>query len=82
MGNLCGSCCKQSSSCENLTPDLDTRRRQQMEAAESRIAKLQSRGIRNMDAVKRQQMIDQQRERREEEASNYNVQPTLKWQMN
>ncbi|XP_076303318.1 small VCP interacting protein [Lasioglossum baleicum] len=82
MGNLCASCCKQSASCENLTPDLETRRRQQKEAAERRIAEQQTRGIKNMDAVRRQQRLDEQREKREEEASAYKSQPPLKWQVN
>ncbi|XP_076641395.1 small VCP interacting protein [Halictus rubicundus] len=82
MGNLCASCYKQSASCENLTPDLETRRRQQKEAAERRIAEQQSRGIKNMDAVRRQQRLDEQREKREEEANAYKAQAPLKWQVN
>ncbi|XP_033334210.1 small VCP interacting protein [Megalopta genalis] len=82
MGNLCTSCCKQSSSCDTLTPDLVTRRMQQKEAAERRIAEQQSRGIKNIEAVKRQQRLDQERERREQESGGYNSQPVLKWQMN
>ncbi|XP_029043179.1 small VCP/p97-interacting protein isoform X1 [Osmia bicornis bicornis] len=81
MGNLCMSCCKPSTSCEDLTPDVETRRRKQMEAAERRIAEQQSRGIKNIDAVKRQEKLDQQRDKRVEEAGNMNVQSNLKWQM-
>ncbi|XP_054000364.1 small VCP/p97-interacting protein [Hylaeus anthracinus] len=81
MGNLCTSCCNQSSSCEDLTPDLEVRRQKQREAAERNIAKLQNRGIKNVEAVNRQKMLDQQRERREEEASKMNENPTLKWQV-
>ncbi|KZC07912.1 hypothetical protein WN55_09954 [Dufourea novaeangliae] len=78
MGNLCMSCCKQSASHENLTPDLETRRRQQMEAADRRIAAQQSRGIKNIEAVKRQQRIDEEVKNRQEQAGNMNIQPTLK----
>lgn len=78
MGNLCLSCCKQSSSCEDLTPDLETRRRKQMEAAEKRIAEQQNRGIKNIEAVKRQERLDQLREKRQEEIGNRNVQSNLK----
>ncbi|XP_029043181.1 uncharacterized protein LOC114876170 isoform X3 [Osmia bicornis bicornis] len=59
----------------------ETRRRKQMEAAERRIAEQQSRGIKNIDAVKRQEKLDQQRDKRVEEAGNMNVQSNLKWQM-
>lgn len=81
MGNLCISCCKPSVSCEDLTPDLETRRKKQVEAAERRIAEQQSRGIKNIDAVKKQERLDQQREKRIEEAGNMDVQSNLKWQM-
>ncbi|XP_076387536.1 small VCP interacting protein isoform X2 [Megachile rotundata] len=59
----------------------EVRRKKQMEAAERRIAEQQNRGIKNIDAVKRQERLDQQRERRVEEAGNMNVQSNLKWQM-
>ncbi|XP_017761275.1 PREDICTED: small VCP/p97-interacting protein isoform X1 [Eufriesea mexicana] len=81
MGNICSSCCKQSSSYEDLTPDLETRRKKQMEAAERRIAEQQSRGIKNIDAVKRQERLDQLRDQRQEEVDNRNVQSNLKWQI-
>ncbi|XP_071862681.1 small VCP interacting protein [Bombus fervidus] len=81
MGNLCLSCCKESSSCEDLTPDLETRRRKQMEAAERRIAEQQNRGIKNTDAVRRQERLDQLREKRQEEVGSRNMQNNLKWQI-
>ncbi|XP_076636750.1 small VCP interacting protein [Colletes latitarsis] len=81
MGNICTSCFKQSSSYEDVTPDVEVRRMKQIEAAERRLAQQQSRGIKNMDAVRRQEMLDQQRDKRMEEASSINVQPTLKWQV-
>ncbi|CAK9818683.1 hypothetical protein ANTPLA_LOCUS9871 [Anthophora plagiata] len=81
MGNLCMSCCSGTPSCEDLTPDLETRRKKQMEAAERRIAEQQSRGIRNVGAVKIQERLDQLRDKRQEEAGNRNVQSNLKWQV-
>ncbi|XP_043527182.1 small VCP/p97-interacting protein [Frieseomelitta varia] len=81
MGNLFLSCCKGSSSCEDLTPDLEMKRRKQMEAAERRIAEQQSRGIKNIEAVKRQERLDQLREKRQEEVGNRNVQSNLRWQV-
>ncbi|XP_017787926.1 PREDICTED: small VCP/p97-interacting protein [Habropoda laboriosa] len=80
MGNYCLPCCKMSPSCENLTPDLETRRKQQMEAAEKRIAEQQSRGIKNIEAVKMQERLDQLRDKRQE-AGNREAQSTLKWQV-
>lgn len=82
MGNLCSSCCKESSSYEDLTPDLETRRRQQVAAAEKRIAEQNNRGIKNVDAVKRQERLDQQRDQRQAEAANTSTQAQLKWQVN
>ncbi|KAG7206475.1 hypothetical protein KM043_003820 [Ampulex compressa] len=82
MGNLCTSCCKESSSYEDLTPDLETMRRQQVEAAERRIAEQEQRGIKNIEAVKLQQKQAMERERLEREAANANAPGTLKWQVN
>ncbi|XP_076675864.1 small VCP interacting protein [Andrena cerasifolii] len=81
MGNICMSCCKESASCEDLTPDVETRRRKQMEAAERRIAEQQGRGIKDIESVKRQQRLDELREKRMEEAGNVNPQNALKWQV-
>lgn len=53
-------------------------RRKQVEAAERRIAEQQQRGIKNVDAVKRQQQLALQREKREQEAAASNTQPTMK----
>lgn len=82
MGNLCASCCKESSSYEDLTPDLETRRKRQMEAAEKRIAEQEQRGIKNIEAVRRQQQRALQLEKREQEAGNMSGQNQLKWQVN
>lgn len=49
-----------------------------MEAAEKRIAEQQNRGIKNIEAVKRQERLDQLREKRQEEIGNKNVQSNLK----
>ncbi|CAL7948412.1 unnamed protein product [Xylocopa violacea] len=81
MGNLCLSCCKESSSCEDLTPDLETRRRKQMEAAQRRIAEQQNRGIKNVDAVRKQERLDQLRDKRQEQAGNMSEQSNLRWQI-
>ncbi|XP_076176551.1 small VCP interacting protein [Ptiloglossa arizonensis] len=81
MGNLCTSCYKQSSTSEDYTPDLEFRRLKQMEAAEKRIHEQQNRGIKNVEAVRKQERIDQQRMKREEEASNMNTKSPLKWQV-
>lgn len=82
MGNLCGCCCKESSSYEDLTPDLETRRRMQREAAEKRIAEQEERGIKNIEAVKRQRQKALQIEKSEQEAANMGGQSKLKWQVN
>ncbi|XP_016836797.1 uncharacterized protein LOC100124203 [Nasonia vitripennis] len=81
MGNLL-DCCKGSSSYEDITPDRDTIRQQQAEAAERRLAEQEKRGIGNVNAVKRQQKLAEEREKRENEAGNLNNQAGLKWQMN
>lgn len=49
-----------------------------MEAAEKRIAEQQNRGIKNIEAVKRQERLDQLREKHQEEVGNKNVQSNLK----
>lgn len=55
----------------------ETMRRKQVEAAEKRIAEQQQRGIKNVEAVKRQQKLTMERERREQEAAA-STQPTLR----
>ena len=52
-----------------------------MEAAERRIAEQQGRGIKDIESVKRQQRLDELRDRRMEEAGNVNPQNALKWQV-
>ncbi|XP_057319269.1 reticulocyte-binding protein homolog 2a [Microplitis mediator] len=85
MGNLltaCTSCCKESGSYEDLTPDEQTRRQQQMEAAERRMREQEQRGIGNVNAVKRQQQQALEREKREQELANTDRDAPLKWQVN
>ncbi|KAL2743419.1 small VCP/p97-interacting protein [Vespula maculifrons] len=80
MGILCASCCKVSSSCDDLTPDLETRRRRQMEAAEKRIAEQEQRGIKDIESVKRKQKRTLELQKLEEEAGNISGQGKLKVQ--
>lgn len=86
MGNvlsMCTSCCKESTSYEDLTPDMQTRRQQQVEAAEKRRIEQEKRGIGNVDAVRRQQQLAAERAQREEEmATADNGDNPLKWQVN
>ncbi|XP_012216935.1 small VCP/p97-interacting protein [Linepithema humile] len=77
----CGSCFKESSSYEDLTPDRETMRRKQAEAAEKRIAEQQQHGIKNIESVKRQQQRALELERREQEAATSNRNPSLRWQV-
>lgn len=49
-----------------------------MEAAETRLKEQQSRGIKNIESVKRQERLDQLREKRQEEVGNMNPQTGLK----
>ncbi|XP_012534295.1 small VCP/p97-interacting protein [Monomorium pharaonis] len=81
MGNCCGSCDKGPSSYEDLTPDRETIRRKQAEAAERRIAEQQQRGIKDIESVKRQQRRALEIEKREQEAAASGTQPALRWQV-
>ncbi|XP_066593531.1 small VCP/p97-interacting protein [Prorops nasuta] len=80
MGNLCGFCCKEESY-EDLTPDVETRRRQQVEAAEKRLADQEHRGIKNVDAVRRQQQRALERDKLEQQTGNAGTQNPLRWQV-
>ncbi|XP_018045065.1 PREDICTED: small VCP/p97-interacting protein [Atta colombica] len=82
MGNCCATCYNGSSSYEDLTPDRETIRRKQAEAAEKRIAEQQQRGIKDIESVKRQQRRAMELEKREQEASTSSTQPALRWQVN
>ncbi|CAD0204974.1 unnamed protein product [Chrysodeixis includens] len=60
------SCCKPSTS-DILTPDPETRRRQQMEAAERRANQEASRGVRDPEKMRRIQQRNEEMEKREQE---------------
>ncbi|CAG2061827.1 unnamed protein product, partial [Timema podura] len=61
-----------------VTPDMETRRQQQAAAAEKRLQEQDSRGIKNVDKVRRQQQRKEEMERREEEAAKQGGQGGLK----
>ncbi|CAK1594177.1 unnamed protein product [Parnassius mnemosyne] len=71
------SCCKPSAS-DVLTPDAETRRRQQVEAAEKRRAEEAARGVKDPEKVKRMQQRAEEMERREQELQKDGG-ATLKW---
>nr|CAD7416788.1 unnamed protein product [Timema poppensis] len=90
---ICSSCFKNSST-DFVTPDMrfelnttsalanyateETRRQQQAAAAEKRLQEQDSRGIKNVDKVRRQQQRKEEMERREEEAAKQGGQGGLK----
>ncbi|CAG5056893.1 unnamed protein product [Parnassius apollo] len=61
-----------------LTPDAETRRRQQVEAAEKRRAEEAARGVKDPEKVKRMQQRAEEMERREQELQKDGG-ATLKW---
>ncbi|CAG4985484.1 small VCP/p97-interacting protein [Colias croceus] len=71
------SCCKPSAS-DVLTPDTETRRRQQVEAAERRRAQEAARGVKDPERVKRMQQRAEEMEQREQELAKQGG-ATLKW---
>ncbi|CAH2054030.1 unnamed protein product, partial [Iphiclides podalirius] len=71
------SCCRPSAS-EVLTPDAETRRRQQVEAAEKRRAEEAARGVKDPERVKKMQQRAEEMERREQELQKDGG-ATLKW---
>ncbi|XP_026750836.1 uncharacterized protein LOC113511410 [Galleria mellonella] len=71
------SCCKPSAS-DVLTPDAETRRRQQVEAAERRLAEQAARGVKDPERVKRMQQRSEEMEKREQELQKDGG-PTLRW---
>ncbi|EDW18388.1 small VCP/p97-interacting protein [Drosophila mojavensis] len=77
----CFSCCGNSAEETNLMPSPEERRNQQLEAAERRRQENESRGVKNLDKVRRQQQRALDMERREEEAARQGDNgPTLRWQ--
>ncbi|KAK9496467.1 hypothetical protein O3M35_013231 [Rhynocoris fuscipes] len=73
------SCCKGSEAEDLLTPDPETRRRLQAEAAERRVREIENKGIKDPAKVQRLQRKAEELERREQEAMRSgNTEPTLK----
>ncbi|XP_063832549.1 uncharacterized protein LOC135081691 isoform X1 [Ostrinia nubilalis] len=60
------SCCRPSAS-DVLTPDAETRRRQQAEAAERRQAESVARGVKDPAKLQRMQQRAEEMEKREQE---------------
>lgn len=77
---LCASCCRPSAS-EVITPDAETRRRQQTMAAERRIAEQESRGIKDVGKFKRNQKRSEDLERMERNP-DMSGQKNLRWTQN
>ncbi|CAG9793203.1 unnamed protein product [Diatraea saccharalis] len=77
MMGIFTSCCKPSAS-DVLTPDVETRRRQQAEAAERRQADLSSRGVKDPARVQRMQQRAEEMEKRERELQKDGG-PNLRW---
>ncbi|OWR54338.1 hypothetical protein KGM_215216 [Danaus plexippus plexippus] len=63
------SCCKPSAA-DVLTPDAETRRRQQVEAAERRRIEEASRGVKDPERMRRAQQRSEEMERREQELNS------------
>ncbi|KAK3700845.1 hypothetical protein RRG08_011599 [Elysia crispata] len=76
----CCASCLSGTSTDYNTPDQETRRRQQAEAAERRQKENESRGVKDPEALKRKQ---QRREELEKKAELAGSQPGegLKWQV-
>ncbi|ALC43628.1 CG32039 [Drosophila busckii] len=78
---MCTSCCGNSAEEANLMPSPEERRRQQLDAAEKRRQENETRGVKNLDSVRRQQQRTAELERREAEAARQGGNsPTLRWQ--
>ncbi|XP_068082813.1 small VCP/p97-interacting protein isoform X2 [Anabrus simplex] len=60
----------------------ETRRRQQVEAAERRQREQESRGIKDPERLRRQQQRMEELERRQAEAQGQNTESGLRWQVN
>uniref|UniRef100_A0A224Y4V9 Small vcp/p97-interacting protein n=1 Tax=Panstrongylus lignarius TaxID=156445 RepID=A0A224Y4V9_9HEMI len=76
------SCCKSADE-DLLTPDAETRRKLQAEAAEKRSRQAENRGIKDPAKVQRLQKKAEELERREQEAMRSgNTNAPLRWQMN
>ncbi|XP_075227594.1 small VCP interacting protein [Lycorma delicatula] len=78
---ICYSCCKDSAT-DYVTPDMETRRQQQAQAAERRFREQESRGVKDPERIKRMQQKSEEIEKRQEEALKYGSDTGLKWQVN
>ncbi|XP_014247101.1 small VCP/p97-interacting protein [Cimex lectularius] len=73
------SCCKGGGE-DLLTPDAETKRKRMAEAAERRLKENESRGVKNLESVKRMQEKDRERERLEKlQQVRGDNGPALKW---
>ncbi|KAK6641426.1 hypothetical protein RUM44_013137 [Polyplax serrata] len=81
MGALFSCCRSTSSEVEYLTPNLETKRRQQAEAAERRLREQECRGIKDPERLKQKAKRVEELEKRHEEVSKAiaNGGPTLTW---
>uniref|UniRef100_A0A6B2EL44 Small VCP/p97-interacting protein n=1 Tax=Phlebotomus kandelakii TaxID=1109342 RepID=A0A6B2EL44_9DIPT len=73
---ICSSCFKASASEELPTPSAEVRRQLQIEAAERRRQENEGRGIKDVERVKRQQMLQEKRDNQQGAMGE----PVLKWQ--
>uniref|UniRef100_A0A0K8TNU3 Small vcp/p97-interacting protein n=1 Tax=Tabanus bromius TaxID=304241 RepID=A0A0K8TNU3_TABBR len=78
---LCYSCFKTSADDGIISPSAEARRRMQLEAAERRRIENETRGIKDPEKVRRQQMRAERMEQQEEEMAKQGLgNPSLKWQ--
>ncbi|XP_023706554.1 small VCP/p97-interacting protein [Cryptotermes secundus] len=80
---MCFPCFKGSST-DSITPDLEVKRRQQIEAAERRMREQETRGIKDPERFQREKRKKQELERRQEEAEKKYTGERggqLKWQV-
>ncbi|XP_055711494.1 small VCP/p97-interacting protein [Phlebotomus papatasi] len=74
---LCSSCFNGSSGSEELvTPSAEERRQLQIEAAERRRQENEARGIKDVEKVRRQQMLQEKKDNQQGAMGE----PVLKWQ--
>ncbi|XP_059621590.1 small VCP/p97-interacting protein [Phlebotomus argentipes] len=73
---ICSSCFGGSSEELIETPSVEARRQLQIEAAERRRQENESRGIKDVEKVRRQQMLQEKRDNQQAAMGE----PVLKWQ--
>ncbi|XP_059045932.1 uncharacterized protein LOC131841623 [Achroia grisella] len=71
------SCCRPSAT-DILTPDAETRRRQQVEAAERRQAEQAKRGVKDPERLRKMKLREEEMDRREQELREQGG-ANLKW---